>query len=202
MAEYRGELVSIVEMLEQLIREGKTPDRAGHELANAIADGAILLFRPDGTLISDFNELGRVGNHVEKVVALYVAMLRGARVTPSELVWLQYLKGISVFRVQFETAFGIVSEEARTQSSPTASRRGRPPKYHWDLIETKGRQLMDHHGDFDPNDPEWDAQARLEEALIKFCEDTWNDAPALSSLRSKIAEWLPDWRRDKGGNGR
>jgi hypothetical protein len=201
MAKYEGALVSIVEMLEELIRGGETPDRAGHELGNAITDGAILLFRPDGAAILDLDELDRVANHVEQVVALYGAMLRRVRVTPSQLVWLQYLKGIKVLRPQFEIAFGIVSEEVQAPSSSIPSKRGAKPKHHWDLIETEGRRLMDHHGDFDIGDPVWNVQARLEEALLKFCREKWNNEPAVSSLRIKIAEWLPDWRRNKRSDG-
>ena len=36
---------------------------------------------------------------------------------------------------------------------------------------------MDHHGEFSPDDPEWNAQARLEEAIADFCQDKFKKAP-------------------------
>lgn len=203
MSGYESALVGLVQILDELMHGGATPNRAGHELASAIAEGAISLFGPNGQ-ISEIDEIGRVAGHVEKLMALYCAMLRGAKVTPSELVWLQYLKGIMVFRDQFKVAFGIIAEVQQPQAPqkvPSEAKRGAKPKYHWDLIETEGRRLMDHHGDFDVSDAEWNAQARLEEALFKFCRDKWGGEPGLSSLRIKIGEWLPDWRNKKNSAG-
>ena len=64
---------------------------------------------------------------------------------------------------------------ARAQLAPPVAvtgpprKRGAPPKYPWDDMEAKTYQLMGYHGPFSADDPVWDAQARLEEKLLKFC---------------------------------
>ena len=77
---------------------------------------------------------------------------------------------------------------------------GRKPEFNWELIETECHLLMDHHGYFDVSDPEWGCQARLEEALKKFCQDNWQREPAGSTLRQRLPEWISAWRWRKTGN--
>jgi hypothetical protein len=74
---------------------------------------------------------------------------------------------------------------------------GRRPKFNWDEVRAKAFRLMDHHGDFSPDDEEWNAQARLEKALQEFCIQRFSKEPAASSLRARIPNWLKDWRSQK-----
>jgi hypothetical protein len=81
-----------------------------------------------------------------------------------------------------------------------AAKPGRKPEFNWELIETECHRLMDHHGYFDVSDPEWDCQARLEEALKRFCQDNWQREPAGSTLRQRLPEWISAWRWRKTGD--
>ena len=69
-------------------------------------------------------------------------------------------------------------DRARAELAPpigatgSPRKRGAPPKYPWKEMEAKTYQLMSYHGPFSADDPVWDAQARLEEKLLKFCHDT------------------------------
>jgi hypothetical protein len=76
----------------------------------------------------------------------------------------------------------------------TASRVGAKPKYDWPLIRREAERLMDYHGDFSADDPVWDAQARLEEQLMTFCNDRWQRAPSPSQLRAHLKPTLEAWR--------
>jgi hypothetical protein len=76
---------------------------------------------------------------------------------------------------------------------------GPKPDFEWEKIEAKCYALMDHNGDFMPDDPEWDCQARLEEALMKFCQDMWKREPGPSTLRERLPEWLSTWHKRKTG---
>jgi hypothetical protein len=60
----------------------------------------------------------------------------------------------------------------------TPRRRGARPKYPWEEMEAKTYQLMGYHGPFSADDPVWDAQARLEEKLLKFYYDKTGREPA------------------------
>ena len=77
---------------------------------------------------------------------------------------------------------------------PKAGRRGgRPPAYDWNAIRQVVFELMDHHDEFSVDDPEWNAQARLEEKLCdKFGVST-------SALREQLPNMLKDWRNFKVG---
>jgi hypothetical protein len=68
----------------------------------------------------------------------------------------------------------------------------------WEKIETKCYELMDHNGDFTPDDPEWDCQARLEKALMDFCQPFGRE-PGGSTLREKLPGWLSAWHKRKTG---
>jgi hypothetical protein len=84
-------------------------------------------------------------------------------------------------------------------SNKPRQKPGPKPDFDWGRIETKGYALMDHHGDFMPDDPEWDCQARLEEALMMFCQNEWQRQPAPSTLREKLPGWLLTWHKRKTG---
>jgi hypothetical protein len=73
-------------------------------------------------------------------------------------------------------------------------RRGPRDAYPWERIEAKLIQLMDYHGDFSADDPEWNAQARLEEKLMVFCQEECRRSPSPSQLRTRIGPWLTAWR--------
>ena len=77
---------------------------------------------------------------------------------------------------------------------PAARRIGRPPAYDWQAIQKAVVDLMDENGDFSVDDPDWNAQARLEEAL--------NDrfGVGTSALRERLPKFLIDWRKSKAGN--
>jgi hypothetical protein len=79
------------------------------------------------------------------------------------------------------------------ESKPKARRSGRPPAYDWDAIRQAAIDLMEHNGEFSVDDPEWNAQARLEDALVdQFGAST-------SALRERLPKFLNDWRKTKAG---
>jgi hypothetical protein len=51
-------------------------------------------------------------------------------------------------------------------------------------MEAKTYQLMGYHGPFSADDPVWDAQARLEEKLLKFCYDKTGREPRANKRTS------------------
>jgi hypothetical protein len=82
----------------------------------------------------------------------------------------------------------------RTHPAPKKeSRRGRPPAQDWDAIRRETFALMDHHGSFSPDDPAWNAQARLEAALTDKFD------VVLSTLRDHLPKFLEDWKKTKDG---
>ena len=84
-------------------------------------------------------------------------------------------------------------------ASPYQKPGPKPDFEKWAKTEAKCYELMDEHGDFTPDDPDWDCQARLEEALMNFWQETWKHEPGASTLREKLPEWLLTWRRRKTG---
>jgi hypothetical protein len=86
----------------------------------------------------------------------------------------------------------------------TPTRRGPPPKYDWSAIREEAFHLMDLHGDFSDDNPEWDRQARLEEELLLFCANKFgkDKEPSPSRLRDRdrIPCWLAEWRKPKRGS--
>jgi hypothetical protein len=75
-----------------------------------------------------------------------------------------------------------------------APRRGGRPPHDWSKISAAAFKLMDHHGEFSNDDPKWNAQARLEEAL----SDQFT--VGISTLRERLPKFLEDWRKAKAGN--
>jgi hypothetical protein len=78
-------------------------------------------------------------------------------------------------------------------SSAGKDKRGRKP-HDWQAIEARVHALMDHHGNFSVDDPDWNCRARLEGKII----DEFNIG------RTQLAERLPAmldrWRAGKSGN--
>jgi hypothetical protein len=122
MGGYKGTLVSIVEMLEELRRNGRTAHDAGQELRHAIEDGAIPLLP-----IAGDRELSlpKVASDVEKLGSAYGARLRGDRVRPSEMTWLQYLKNVQASREHFQDACELGSPRSKATEA-AAKTRPRP----------------------------------------------------------------------------
>jgi len=59
---------------------------------------------------------------------------------------------------------------------------------------------MDHNGDFSDADPQWNARARLEEAVLGFCSKKFNREVGLTTLRDRLPAMLEAWRATKIGN--
>jgi hypothetical protein len=80
------------------------------------------------------------------------------------------------------------------EAKPKARPGGRPPAYDWDAIRQLAVELMEHNGEFSGDDPDWNVQARLEDALAeRFGVST-------SALRLKLPKILSDWRKTKVRN--
>ena len=58
-------------------------------------------------------------------------------------------------------------------------------------------RLMDENAEFGPDSPNWNAQARLEEALRTFCYSKFGKRPANSTLQAHLKPWLEEWRNRK-----
>jgi hypothetical protein len=77
---------------------------------------------------------------------------------------------------------------------PSERRAGRPAAYDWQAIGAETFKLMSYHGEFSTDDPAWNAQARLEEALNdKF-------GVSISTLRERLPKLLQEWRKSMVGN--
>jgi hypothetical protein len=92
---------------------------------------------------------------------------------------------------------------AREWPSGRATKRtgGRPPVVDWTLLQQEAHRLMEHHGDFEPLDPDWNVQAKLEELLLEYCSNTFGKEPSVSALRTRIPSWLDKWRLEKVSSG-
>lgn len=87
--------------------------------------------------------------------------------------------------------------EATIQPPPPSRKGGRPPAFDWPKIEAEALRLVLHHGEFSADDPEWNAQARLEEALLNFCAEEFKREPAIPTVRKRIQGWLKAWREKR-----
>jgi hypothetical protein len=66
---------------------------------------------------------------------------------------------------------------------------GRPPKYERAAVSAEVSRLMDYHGEFSPEDLEWNAQVRLIEAVRSKFGEASN-----STIEGYIKDPLADWR--------
>ena len=89
----------------------------------------------------------------------------------------------------------IKAEPNQTIEAPRR-RRGPPPKYQWSDLKTEAFRFMDYHGEFSPDDEEWNAQERLVDKLQEFYENKFGagNMPAKSTLNEKLPSWLNEWR--------
>jgi hypothetical protein len=192
---YKGERISIPEMLDELMQSGHSAVDAGLQIRHAIEDAALIFINSSGRhrsapeLISD----------IEKLASAFAARLRGERVSQGEMSWQMYLRDVWTGRELYEQVFDLKNSAKTSGGIIRQARRGAKPKYKWDLIETEFLRLMDHHGDFDATDPEWNAQARLEDALNKYCQKHWQSEPGVTTLRERLPGWLAVWRLRKLG---
>ena len=109
---------------------------------------------------------------------------------------------VTIFEAENIEAFNEIAPTLapdQFEDRPQKAKPGPKPDFEWGEIETKCYDLMDDNGDFTPDDPDWDCQARLETALMKFCQETWAREPGASTLREKLPEWLSAWRKRKTG---
>ena len=76
-----------------------------------------------------------------------------------------------------------------------AAKRGRPRVIDPVILRETVFKLMDQHGDFTPEDPEWNARARLEEAIrIELGIE-----PAPSTLAVAVPPYIEEWRSENSG---
>jgi hypothetical protein len=120
---------------------------------------------------------------------------RDLKIQSQQLVALFEAENIEAFN---EIAATLVPADQH-EDRPQKAKPGPKPEFEWGRIETKCYDLMDHHGDFMPDDRDWDCQARLETELMKFCQETWGREPGASTLREKLPEWLSAWHKRKTG---
>ena len=77
--------------------------------------------------------------------------------------------------------------------------RGRKPSYDRASIRKWVFGLMDYHGEFSLDDPEWKSQADLERAILERFALSGN-TPVESTVRALIREPLAQWRASKARN--
>ncbi|WP_375460036.1 hypothetical protein, partial [uncultured Enterovirga sp.] len=80
------------------------------------------------------------------------------------------------------------SRRERVLQQP-ARRRGAKPKVDWDQMRKRALELFSYHGAFRPDDPSWNAQARLETALIEYAAATQKVELGVSTVRERITLW-------------
>ncbi len=84
------------------------------------------------------------------------------------------------------------------QNSAALKRKGgRPTAVDWDVVKKEAIRLLNYHGEFGSDSPNWNAQARLEEALEDYCETKFGTRPARSTLQGHVPPWLVEWRNSK-----
>jgi hypothetical protein len=71
---------------------------------------------------------------------------------------------------------------------------GRKPVVNWGMVGREVFRLMELHDEFSVDDPDWNAQARLEEAVENYCRTTFQNVPSESTIRDNIRKPLAQWR--------
>ena len=130
----------------------------------------------------------------------------------TEFVWIRRDFLLSWWRQQYNVPppTELCLEKKSTTLEPTGApavsakaikpkgRRGRPP-LEWSPARTFTFELMEHHGDFTTIDPEWNAQARLEEKVKELFEKQ-GFYPAESTIRSNVVKFLREWRAQRAAS--
>ena len=74
---------------------------------------------------------------------------------------------------------------------------GRPFVVNWSMVDEEVFRLMNDNGEFSVDDPEWNAQARLENAIADFCETKFGIRPGETTIKDHIREPLRRWRQSR-----
>jgi hypothetical protein len=92
-----------------------------------------------------------------------------------------------------------VAEPLADSANPAATPHpgGRPPVANWSMVGEEVFRLMNDNGEFTVDDPEWNAQARLEEAIADFCESKFKTRPSETTIKDNIHEPLKQWRQSR-----
>jgi len=92
-----------------------------------------------------------------------------------------------------------VAEPLADSAKPAAAPHpgGRPPVVNWSMVDEEVFRLMNDNGEFSVDDPEWNAQARLEEAIADFCESKFKTRPSETTIKDNIHEPLERWRQSR-----
>jgi hypothetical protein len=199
-----------VDELNALLRDRETRSRirrvdtGGEEISNTITFLNAQFWQDHGALLSVVPDADGVGDHLGIDYTDY-----------ADIYWDDYSPGwrweFSVRRLDVERherlyfpmmavsppALSKESTPSEELSNKPRQKPGPKPDFDWEKIEAKFYDLMDENGDFTPDDPDWDCQARVEEALMKFCQDTWKREPGPSTLRERLPAWLSTWRERK-----
>jgi hypothetical protein len=81
--------------------------------------------------------------------------------------------------------------------APRKGKGGRKPIVDWKVVFVELERLMDHYDEFGADVPEWNAQARLIEALQKFCSDKFGIEPDKNTIEGRIKGPLAQWREQR-----
>jgi hypothetical protein len=90
--------------------------------------------------------------------------------------------------------------EAEQVESQKPHAGGRPRYLSKEVIAEEVFRLMNYHDEFVASDPEWDCQARLEDAIGNFYQSKIGKRPTKSTIQGNIREPLACWRKVKVGN--
>jgi hypothetical protein len=83
------------------------------------------------------------------------------------------------------------------KSRKRPKRGGRPPAVNWEMVEQEVFRLMEENGEFSVDDPDWNAQARLEEGIGDFCQNKFCKRPSEATIRGRIRKPLERWRKQR-----
>jgi hypothetical protein len=112
MASYRSQLVTLDDMLAELLATGKTRAQAGRELLRAIEDGAIEFFDVIDLQLSP-NSIGPA----TRIIQAWSNWRPGERLNPAVGYDVIELQRARVLRAKFEAVFGlfaVVADESTT----------------------------------------------------------------------------------------
>jgi hypothetical protein len=88
-----------------------------------------------------------------------------------------------------------ITKEKTTSQTPPAKAGGRPPVVDWTMVDEEVFRLMDDNDEFSPDDPDWNAQARLEEEIADYCESIFGKRPGETTIKDNIRDPLKRWRQ-------
>jgi hypothetical protein len=81
------------------------------------------------------------------------------------------------------------------EPAPTKNLGGHPRIVTRDKIDAEVFRLMNEKGEFCADNPEWNAKARLEEAIAAFCESLTGARPSETTCKDYLKEPLQRWRQ-------